>query len=249
MPSQSFYSTLLILGASDSLSWTVTPWQALMNIYGPLWVTNLDTPADTISPNNPEWTVKIAQAMKIFADNVWSKECDEQDVYVVKRQADNDSSGRTTWKDWVFISLNWSLYDVMAIHRKRKLPSLEDSQLSEVKVALADRFFSKHAFLNGSDILLTEVCKFIDGLIVITWNQYWKGNTRQTNRLDKDQNKIREIWTAITANGAQPKASEISKFLTHIRHMTLILEKYKDNDTKEELNGYARCLEGILAAI
>ena len=135
MPTQSFYSALLVLG-DTGLPWTTIPWQAITKIYGPPWFTNPDSNPDAVSPNVPEWTVKTAQAVKTFADNVWSQDPDEQDGYVVKHQADNDSSGRTAWKDWVkaglkkwnlnkaidevLIAANRSPYDVMAIHRERK---------------------------------------------------------------------------------------------------------------------------------
>lgn len=140
MPTQSFHSALLVLGNTEGLPWTAQPWQAMTKIYGAPWVTNPDSSPEVISPNAPEWTVKTAQAVKTFADNVWSKNPDEQDIYVVKRQADNDSAGRGAWKDWVkaglkkwplnktidevLISVNRSPYDVMAIHRKRKVSTM-----------------------------------------------------------------------------------------------------------------------------
>jgi hypothetical protein len=140
MPTQSFYSALLVLGNTEGLPWTASPWQAATKTYGPPWYTPPDSSPDAVSPNAPEWTVKTAQAVKTFADNVWSQDPDEQDDYVVKRQVDNDSAGRTAWKDWVtaglktwnlnkaidevLIAANRSPYDVMAIHRKRKVSTL-----------------------------------------------------------------------------------------------------------------------------
>lgn len=41
----------------------------------------------------------------------------------------------------------------------------------------------------------------------------------------------------------------MSKFLTRIRRVTLVLAKYKDQETTEELTGYVRHLEGMLAAV
>jgi len=139
MPTQSLYSALLVLGARDGLPWTASPWQAMTKTYGPPWFTETDTDPDQISPNVPEWKVLTARVVKIFAENVWAKDGDEQDAYVVTRQADNDSTGRTAWKEWmqanlkkwplnkaideVLASANRSPYDVMAIHRQRKVSS------------------------------------------------------------------------------------------------------------------------------
>ena len=106
----------------------------------PAMVHNPGYQPDIVSPHAPEWTVKTAQAVRTFADNLWSRDPDKQDTYVVKHQLNNDSAGRGAWKDWVKASLkkrslnkavdevliaaNRSPYDIMAIHRKHKVSTI-----------------------------------------------------------------------------------------------------------------------------
>jgi len=84
----------------------------------------------------------------------------------------------------------------MLILLYEQLPSLEDSQLGDAKVALANRLIGDQAFLNESDIVIAEVRKFIDILTAITWNRYRKSNSRETNKLQKDRDEIKTHWNS-----------------------------------------------------
>lgn len=64
-------------------------------------------------------------------------------------------------------------------------------------MALANRLISDNAFLNGSDILIPEVRKFIDIVVTITWNRFRKSNSRETNKLVNEQNEIKTLWNGM----------------------------------------------------
>lgn len=140
MPTQSIYSALLVLGNTEGLPWSTPTWQALTSVYGIPWSTTPGAPDDAPATHVSKWTVKIATSVKTFAENVWSKSSDVQDAYVVRQKADNDSTGRTAWKNWVRENQSkWrvnqvidetlkeeerSPYEVMAQHGTRKVSKL-----------------------------------------------------------------------------------------------------------------------------
>ncbi|KAH7905302.1 P-loop containing nucleoside triphosphate hydrolase protein [Hygrophoropsis aurantiaca] len=267
MPSPPIYSALLVLGNSEGLPWNIPAWQAITKVHGIPWQT-VDGAADMDkSPYVARWTVKVAKAVKVFAQNAWSRpiEPNLQDDYIVTRKADNDSAGRKSWKDFVMGNLvKWKLnkivdevfeseqrspYDVLAAHETRKLPTMEDAQLGEARVSLAYRLFGGDALMpKSSNSLKPPFRKFVDALIVLTWNRYRKANSRETSKLDSDLEEITELWTAMTAEGADPKAKDIRKFLLRIQKASATLVKYQDQESVDLLKKYAADLQGIMAS-
>ena len=79
MPSQTLYSTLLMLGEKDGLTWMASSLQVLLKTYGPPQITDPDSNFNASSLNIPKWIMKVSQVVKTFAHNVWSKDPDEQD--------------------------------------------------------------------------------------------------------------------------------------------------------------------------
>ena len=73
-----------VLGEKERLPWMVSFWQVLTKTYDLLWIIKPDSDSNTSSNNVPEWTVKVAQAVKTFAHNVWSKDPNEHNNYIIK---------------------------------------------------------------------------------------------------------------------------------------------------------------------
>ena len=147
MPSLSLGAALLILGKSDGLPWTTTTWQGHTRILGIPWHTEPGAGPDEPAPHVPKWPTKTAQSVKTYAQNLWSAgDTGAQISYSARTFSDNDTAGRTSWKEWikdnwgkkwnmnrvideVFMEYKCSPYDVLTRAKTRKVGLLISSDM------------------------------------------------------------------------------------------------------------------------
>jgi hypothetical protein len=101
MPSYNLSTALLILGEQDSLPWTSTAWQALTEVAGIPWETPAEADPDDAAPNVHGWTVRTAQSVKCYAENLWSKSPADRFRFSTQGFSDNNAAGRTAWNAFV----------------------------------------------------------------------------------------------------------------------------------------------------
>ena len=101
MPSLSISAALLILGEHDSLPWSSSTWQSHTGITGIPWETPTGASPDDPAPNARGWTVRTAQCVKTYAQNLWSKPPTARIQYALRGYTDNDAVGRGAWNMFV----------------------------------------------------------------------------------------------------------------------------------------------------
>lgn len=139
MPTQSLTAALLLLGDStDGLLWKTSAWESLMRIHGVLWTTDQDGVDDSPSRVVPEWMVRTSKSVKVFVENVWKKSSDDaKHKYIMSRQLDNDSTGWSTWSQWVSKAqkgwgLNAVIDNVLTAHGSSPREVLKTFQVKSV---------------------------------------------------------------------------------------------------------------------
>ncbi|KAG8220406.1 hypothetical protein J3R82DRAFT_3389 [Butyriboletus roseoflavus] len=131
-----------------------------------------------------------------------------------------------------------------------QLPSLDDAQVTHIiTMPLAHALLGESAYRDEDvNFLKMEVKQFIDVLIVQTWHRYWKGLSRESKQLEKDELALQEEWLAIMQEGATPGVKMIKAYLSRLRRVLTIHACYQDQKSIEELKTQQKTLEVMLAA-
>ncbi|KAI6029955.1 P-loop containing nucleoside triphosphate hydrolase protein [Pisolithus microcarpus] len=237
MPSLANSAALLLLGNSEGLPWTSPTWQELTKVFRIPWYTEPDAAPETPAPNVSGWSTAVAQSIKTHARNLWAQpNAVAQAAHARRAYTDNDAQGRTAWNGWV--SANWTAtwklnrvidevltevkcgpYDTLARFKAKKLPTLEDSQVSILAPnALAFKLFGDDAYPDGDPAFLIPA-------------------VNRSYRL-----------AALTADSADPGIKDIQSYLINIRSLMSILHRYKDADTIAKLEEKKKRIEAMLAA-
>ena len=70
MPSLTISTALLVLGEHDAQLWWSLTWQGHTGILGVPWETPAGASPDDPAPNMDSWTVRTAQTVKMYAENL-----------------------------------------------------------------------------------------------------------------------------------------------------------------------------------
>ncbi|KIN93227.1 hypothetical protein M404DRAFT_171587 [Pisolithus tinctorius Marx 270] len=224
MPTQSLRAALLTLGG-EGLPWSVASWQALTRIPGEPWSTVDNAPDDSPSLYVPEWTTRVANQVRSFATTVWGMASAAQDAYIAKRDADNDSAGRTAWAafvskrsgqwginrliDDVLETAGRSPIQILCDFKTPSLPTAEAAQIYDCATPLAQKLFGDEAFLGTSSLLKGEVVKFCRTILSLSWNRYRKAVSRDVRLMDSLYEMVTQSWIGECDHGINHLLSDI----------------------------------------
>ena len=108
MPSLTISTALLVLGEHDAQLWWSLTWQGHTGILGVPWETPAGASPDDPAPNMDSWTVRTAQTVKMYAENIWSKSILAYIQYSTCGYTDNDAEGCAAWNAFVQMGIrNW----------------------------------------------------------------------------------------------------------------------------------------------
>lgn len=145
-----------------------------------------------------------------------------------------------------------------------QLPTLDDAQVSDARIYVAESLLGDDGFASGGRALTPQVSKFINTLLAITWNRYRKVLSTESSKKSKLLQEIKHRFssmsrllfigctndiTEIQVDGYVPNANEIKELLRLIRQATTLLVKYSDEASQVELKDLTTQLEGMLAAV
>ncbi|KAF9220462.1 hypothetical protein BS17DRAFT_852177 [Gyrodon lividus] len=248
MPTSTLNTALLALGSHNGLPWMSEAWQGLTHVHGIPWEHDVNAADDSVAPNHRQWNVHTAKMVETFANNLWAKDEDQQDAFMLARTADNDSAGRTTWHKFIkdtklssslnkvidqcLTENNCNPYQVTKQHGQRLLPMLEEAQAMDICMDLVEQLLGEDAYVDGRKALTKPVSKFINTLMTISWNQFRKVVITEVPKMDKLVEVIKTELARISVEGYKPSTAELLALLKNIRTATTLLQ-----------------LEGLLAAV
>ncbi|KAG8220414.1 hypothetical protein J3R82DRAFT_3403, partial [Butyriboletus roseoflavus] len=137
MPTTTLSAALLTVSNMDGLPWSTPIWQSLTKIHGIPWYYADTAKDDSPAPNYSGWTVKVAKAVKVFAQNVWDLTESSQEKYIVARHADNDSEGRLAWQKFIkesriSVNINKTIDSVLTEHDRGPYQVLQQHNTTSV---------------------------------------------------------------------------------------------------------------------
>ncbi|KAF9219651.1 hypothetical protein BS17DRAFT_769871 [Gyrodon lividus] len=238
MPTSTLNTALLALGSHDGLPWTSEAWQGLMCVHGVPWEHDVNAANHSIAPNHRQWNVHTAKVVQTFANNLWAKDTDQQDTFILNKVIDQ-----------CLTKNDRNPYQVMKQHGQRSLPTLEEAQAMDICMDLAEQLLGEDAYVNGGKALTKPVFKFINTLMTISWNRFRKVVNTKVPKMDKLVEVIKMELARISVEGYKPSVAELLALLKIICTTTTLLVKYTDKQTLCKLETFKEQLEGLLAAV
>lgn len=137
MPTSTLSAALLTVRSAGGLPWSTPTWQNITKIHGLPWLYDDKASDHSPAPNYSGWTVAVAKAVKVFAQNVGNLTETAQEKYIVGRQADNDSAGRLAWRKFIkdsriSVAINKTIDHVLTEHDRNPYQVLQQHNTTSV---------------------------------------------------------------------------------------------------------------------